>query len=88
MRSRGCGIYLLIYLLVDEGIAKLQYLKSYSTDDQSHQFVLKCPKVSSTRYCIIFYGELYYYLHFEKSLWKSMKIKMGVTLLCTVMAWK
>ena len=67
MRSRGCGIYLLIYLLVDEGIAKLRYLKSYSTDDQSRQFVLKCPKVSCTRYCIIFYGELYYYLHFERS---------------------
>ena len=56
MRSRGCGIYLLIYLLVDEGIAKLRYLKLYSTDDKSHQFVLKCPKVSYTRYCIIFYG--------------------------------
>ena len=39
-----------IYLLVDEGIAKLRYLKSYSTDDQSHQFVLKCPKVSCTRH--------------------------------------
>ena len=54
MRSRGCGIYLLIYLLVDEGIAKLRYLKSYSTDDQSHQFVLKCPKVSSTRYHLLY----------------------------------
>ena len=53
--------------------------------------ILKCPKVSCTRYCIIFYGELYYYLHFERSsnfLWKSMKIEMGVTHLCTVMAWK
>ena len=29
--------------------------------------ILKCPKVSCTRYCIIFYGELYYYLHFERS---------------------
>ena len=28
--------------------------------------ILKCPKVSCTRYCIIFYGELYYYLHFER----------------------
>ena len=53
--------------------------------------ILKCPKVSCTRYCIIFYGEFYYYLHFERSsnfLWKSVKIKMGVTHLCTVMAWK
>ena len=54
VRSRGCGIYLLIYLLVDEGIAKLRYLKSYSTDDQSHQFVLKCPKVSCTRYHLLY----------------------------------
>ena len=49
-----CGIYLLIYLLVDEGIAKLRYLKSYSTDDQSHQFVLKCPKVSCARYHLLY----------------------------------
>ena len=45
--------YLFIDLLVDEGIAKLRCLKSFSTDDQSHQFVLKCPKVSCTRYHIL-----------------------------------
>ena len=44
-----------IYLFLDEGIAKLRYLKSYSTDDQSHQFVLKYPKVSSTRYHLLYY---------------------------------
>ena len=53
VRSKGCDIYLLIYLLVDEGIAKLRYLKSHSTDDQSQQFVLKCPKVSCTRYHLL-----------------------------------
>ena len=47
--------YLFIDLLVDEGIAKLRYLKLYSTDDQSHQFVLKCPKVSCTRYHLLYY---------------------------------
>ena len=50
--------------------------------------ILKCPKVSCTRYCIIFYGELYYYLYFERSSNFFVKIKMGVTHLCTVMAWK
>ena len=46
--------YLFIDLFLDEGIAKLRYLKSYSTDDQSHQFVLKCPKVSCTRYHLLY----------------------------------
>ena len=77
------------YLLVDEGIAKLQYLKSYSTDDQSHQFVLKCPKVSCTRYHLLYlFYNIICILRELIILYIIVKIKMGVTLLCTVMAWK
>ena len=46
--------YLFIDLFLDQGITKLRYLKSYSTDDQSHLFVLKCPKVSCTRYHLLY----------------------------------
>ena len=38
--------------------------------------ILKYPIVSCTRYCIIFYGELYYYLHFKRSsnfLWQKLQ---------------